>query len=118
GRLGSLWSFVRSGVNNAAWTPFNGTIGPHRRIEWLGFALDEMKEIKKRLGGTLNDVVLATVAGAMRRYLAHHGASLDDGEFRALIPVSTRATTDRGETGNRVSAWIAPLPLDEVLPRA
>jgi diacylglycerol O-acyltransferase len=118
GRLGSLWGFVRSGVQNATATPFNGPIGPHRRVEWLGFALDEMKEIKKRLGGTLNDVVLATVAGALRRYLAHHGASVEDGEFRALIPVSTRTTTERGEPGNRVSAWIAPLPLDEVVPRA
>ena len=116
-RLGSLWGFVRSGVQNASATPFNGPIGPHRRVEWLGFDLAEMKEIKTRLGGTLNDVVLATVAGALRRYLGHHGASVEDGEFRALIPVSTRTTSEQGTPGNRVSAWIAPLPLDEIRPR-
>jgi len=116
-RLGSLWGFVRSGVQNASATPFNGPIGPHRRVEWLGFDLAEMKQIKTRLGGTLNDVVLATVAGAIRRYLGHHGASVEDGEFRALIPVSTRTTGEQGTPGNRVSAWIAPLPLDEVRPR-
>ena len=74
-----------------------------------------MKEVKKRLGGTLNDVVLATVAGAVRRYLTQHGASCD-GEFRALIPVSTRTVDERGNGGNRVSAWIAPLPLAESRP--
>lgn len=116
GRLGSLWSFVRSGVQNAATTPFNGPVGPHRRVEWIGFDLGEMKEVKQRLGGTLNDVVLATVSGALRRYLAHHGAAVDDGEFRALIPVSTRTTDERGQPGNRVSAWIAPLPLDDGRP--
>jgi len=115
-RLGSLWGFLRSGVQNAASTPFNAPVGPHRRVEWLGFDLAEMKEIKKRLGGTLNDVVLATVTGAMRRYLGHHGASVEEGEFRALIPVSTRTTSDQGEPGNRVSAWIAPLPLDDSRP--
>ncbi|MEW6267696.1 MAG: wax ester/triacylglycerol synthase family O-acyltransferase [Thermodesulfobacteriota bacterium] len=115
-RLGSLWGFVRAGVRGAAATPFNGPIGPHRRVEWLGFDIAEMKLVKQRLGGTLNDVVLATVTGALRRYLAHHGAGVAEGELRALIPVSTRPPAERGETGNRVSAWIAPLPVDEVRP--
>jgi len=116
GRLGSLWSFVRSGVQNAARTPFNGPVGPHRRVAWVGFDLAEMKSVKQRLGGTLNDVVLATVSGALRRYLAHHGAGPVEGEFRALIPVSTRTTDEQGQPGNRVSAWIAPLPLAEDRP--
>jgi WS/DGAT/MGAT family acyltransferase len=115
-RLGSLWGFVRAGVRSATPTPFNGPIGPHRRVEWLGFDLGELKEIKRRLGGTLNDVVLATVTGALRRYLSHHGAGIVDGGFRALVPVSTRAAAERGETGNRVSAWIAPLPVDDARP--
>lgn len=118
-RLGSLWGFLRAGVRQAADTPINQPIGPHRRVEWLSFDLAEMKEIKKRLGGTLNDVVLATVSGAMRRFLAHRRASVpggEGGEFRALVPVSTRAAAERGEAGNRVSAWIAPLPLEEANP--
>jgi WS/DGAT/MGAT family acyltransferase len=114
-RLASFAGFVGAGVRNAAATPLNGEVGPHRRVEWLDFDLAEMKEVKKRLGGTLNDVVLATVAGAVRRYLTQHGAACD-GEFRALIPVSTRAVDERGNGGNRVSAWIAPLPLDDARP--
>jgi diacylglycerol O-acyltransferase len=114
-RLASFAGFVGAGVRNAAATPLNGPVGPHRRVEWLDFDLAEMKEVKKRLGGTLNDVVLATVAGAVRRYLTQHGAACD-GEFRALIPVSTRNVDERGNGGNRVSAWIAPLPLDDARP--
>jgi len=113
-RLSSLAGFLGAGVRNAADTPFNGPVGPHRRVEWLEFDLAEMKEVKKRLGGTLNDVVLATVAGAVRRYLTQHGAGCD-GEFRALIPVSTRTVDERGG-GNRVSAWLAPLPLEDARP--
>jgi WS/DGAT/MGAT family acyltransferase len=114
-RLASLAGFVGAGVRNAAATPLNGPVGPHRRVEWLDFDLAEMKDVKKRLGGTLNDVVLATVAGAVRRYLTQHGAACE-GEFRALIPVSTRAVDERGNGGNRVSAWIAPLPLEDARP--
>ena len=114
-RLSSLAGFLGAGVRNAADTPLNGPVGPHRRVEWLEFDLAEMKEIKKRLGGTLNDGVLATVAGAVRRYLTQHGAACD-GEFRALIPVSTRTVDERGNGGNRVSAWLAPLPLEDARP--
>ena len=55
--------------------PFNGKIGPHRRIEWLGGAIDDVKAVKQSLGGTLNDVVLATVAGAMHRYFPARSGS-------------------------------------------
>jgi len=114
-RLASLAGFLGAGVRSAAETPLNGPVGPHRRVEWLEFDLGEMKEVKNRLGGTLNDVVLATVASAMRRYLSRQGA-VCEGEFRALIPVSTRTVDESGSGGNRVSAWIAPLPLGEMSP--
>jgi hypothetical protein len=108
-RLGSLWGFVRSGVQNASATPFNGPIGPHRRVEWLGFDLAEMKEIKKRIGGTLNDVVLAAVAGAARRFLEDRNVNVDVLDFRVMAPVSVRTANERGTLGNRVSAWILDL---------
>ena len=50
-------------------TPLNRPIGPHRRFDWLAMSLDDVKAVKNRLGGTLNDVVLATVAGAVQRFL-------------------------------------------------
>jgi len=115
-RLSALWGLVRAGVQGAADTPFNQPIGPHRRMDWLRFDLGEVKAVKNRLGGTVNDVVLATVAGALRRFLERRQAALDV-DIRALVPVSTRTTDQRGVPGNRVSAWLAPLAVGERDPR-
>jgi diacylglycerol O-acyltransferase / wax synthase len=94
-------------------TPLNGAIGPHRRFDWLRFDLDAVRGVKARLGGTINDVVLAVVAGAVRRFLARRGAAVDGLDFRALVPVSVRASTEHGTLGNRVAQLIAPLPVGE-----
>ena len=115
-RVGGLWGLLRAGVRGTARTPFNRPIGPHRRLEWLSFDLAEVKEIKRRLGGTLNDVVLAVVTGAMRHFLAPHAGEIGEHEFRALVPVSTRRVDAAEESGNRVSAWITALPVDEPRP--
>jgi WS/DGAT/MGAT family acyltransferase len=72
-----------------------------------------VKAVKRRLGGTLNDVVLATVVGALRRFLPARGVAVEDLDFRALIPVSVRAKSERGALGNKVSQMLAHLPLDE-----
>jgi diacylglycerol O-acyltransferase len=115
-RLGSLWGLVRASVRGTARTPFNRPIGPHRRLEWLSFDLAEAKEIKRRLGGTLNDVVLGIVTGAMRHFLEPHVREMGNDEFRALVPVSTRRVDAARANGNRVSAWITALPVDEPRP--
>ncbi|MEO6028942.1 MAG: wax ester/triacylglycerol synthase family O-acyltransferase [Candidatus Binatia bacterium] len=112
GRLAQLAGLVRTGLGRVADTSFNQAIGPHRRVEWVSFELEHVKEVKRRLGGTVNDVVLGIVGGGLRRVLRRAGDDTN-GTLRALVPVSTRATTERGETGNRVSAWIADLPVDE-----
>jgi diacylglycerol O-acyltransferase len=104
-------------MSPAAATPINPAhVGPHRRIDWLRFELDELKRVRRRLGGTINDVVLATVTGAMRRYFHAHHAKLD-GEFRAMCPVSVRAAGGEDTGGNRVVMLLVPLPLDEREPR-
>jgi WS/DGAT/MGAT family acyltransferase len=98
-------------------TPINPPhIGPHRRFDWLRLDLAEVKGVKERLGGTLNDVVLATVSGAMRRFLGGRGLSLEGSDFRAMIPVNVRRQSERGALGNRVAQMIAPLPLAETDP--
>jgi WS/DGAT/MGAT family acyltransferase len=79
--------------------------------------LGVVREVKARLGGTVNDVVLACVAGAVRDHLAAHGAELEGIDFRALVPVSTRRAQERGKLGNRVSTLVARLPVDEGDPR-
>ena len=99
-------------LGQAPSTPFNQPIGPHRRIDWLAFDLATIKAIRNRLGGTINDVVLATVAGAVGRFLARRRAELD-AEFRTVVPVSVRAADERGVPGNRVSVWLTTLPVRE-----
>jgi diacylglycerol O-acyltransferase len=94
-------------------TPLNQAVGPHRRFDWLAMSLNEIKRVKNRLGGTVNDVVLATVAGAMRRFLSHRKVNCKDLDFRVMAPVSMRTPDQHGGLGNRVSAWIVPMPLGE-----
>ncbi len=111
-----LVASARSTLTQATDTPINQPIGPHRRFDWVGFDIDEVRRVKKALGGTVNDVVLATVSGAVGRFLAQRGVStqhLDQMDFRAFCPVSVRTAAERGTLGNRVSALIARIPIAE-----
>lgn len=94
-------------------TPLNQAVGPHRRFDWLEMKLTDIKVVKDRLGGTLNDVVLATVAGAVRRFLERRDMNCELLDFRVMAPVSVRSMDERGALGNRVSGWIVPMPLGE-----
>jgi WS/DGAT/MGAT family acyltransferase len=69
--------------------------------------------VKNELGGTVNDVVLAIVTGALRLHLARREVELSDPVLRAMVPVSVRAEAERGALGNRVAAMMAPLPVGE-----
>jgi len=108
-----LTQTASAGLSPASASPFNPDIGPHRRFDWTRFDLDAVKEVKNRLGGTVNDVALATVAGAVRHFLKGRGVDARGLDFRAMVPVSYRTTTERGLPGNRVSSMVARLPLDE-----
>ena len=92
-------------------TPFNVEIGPHRRFEWATASLDDLKLVKNELGGTVNDVILAAVAGALGRYLRARGHSTAGLEMRAMVPVSIRSDDEHGALGNRVTTMMAPLPV-------
>ena len=72
-----------------------------------------MKEVKQRLGGTVNDVVLACVAGAVRKWLIQRGVSPKEITFRSMIPVSSRTADQQGQEGNRVVSLVAELPIAE-----
>ncbi len=106
-----LGEVVWAGLNPAPSTPLNVEIGPHRRLVPIRFRLDEFKEIKNAFGGTVNDVVLTVVAGAMRRWLRSRGVRLEGLELRAQVPVSIRTEGERGELGNRLAVMRAPLPV-------
>jgi diacylglycerol O-acyltransferase / wax synthase len=102
--------FVGAGLA-APKTPLNVDIGPHRRFAWVTADLDEFKRIKNDFGGTVNDVVLAAVTGALARYLRARGVDTSELELRAMVPVSVRADEEHGALGNRVAAIMAPLPV-------
>jgi diacylglycerol O-acyltransferase / wax synthase len=106
--LGNVaWSFA----NPAPETPLNVPIGPHRRVLWLSFPLEDLKEIKNALGGTVNDVFLAVVSGALGRWLRRHGMRTAGLELRSIVPVSIRADEHKGALGNRITAMLGPLPV-------
>lgn len=103
-------------VKGASDTPMNGKLGPHRRFDWLEMPLDDVKALSKRLECTVNDVILATVSGAVRTFLTHRRVDPKRIDFRVSAPVSVRREEDRGTMGNQVSSWIVKLPIDEPSP--
>jgi WS/DGAT/MGAT family acyltransferase len=103
-------SFAWAGIG-APDSPFNVEIGPHRRFAWVRASLSDLKQVKNELGGTVNDVVLAAVAGALGRYMRARGDSTVGLELRAMVPVSVRTDEQHGALGNQVTAMMAPLPV-------
>jgi len=94
----------------------NGPIGPHRRYAWAATSVDDIKRIRKGIGGTFNDVVLAAITGGFRRLLESRGEPVDR-VLRTMVPVSVRPRDDRGvavgdgSMANKVSAMFAELPV-------
>ena len=99
------------GAAAAPATPFNVEIGPHRRLAFVRADLADFKRVKNAHGGTVNDVVLSVVAGALGNYLRARGHDTEELRMRAMVPVSVRADEERGALGNRISAMMAPLPV-------
>ncbi|GIW41895.1 MAG: diacylglycerol O-acyltransferase [Candidatus Binatia bacterium] len=119
-RLEALGETLGAALSPASETPLNHPIGPHRRFDWTTFDLEQVKAVKNRLGGTVNDVVLATVAGALGTFLERRGITRFQQRrmnIRAMVPVSVRPPTERGTTGNQIALWAATLPVAEVDPR-
>jgi diacylglycerol O-acyltransferase len=88
----------------------NGPLGPHRRWGWARGRLSDVKQVRKALGGTVNDVVLAAISGGFRELLQSRDESVDR-VLRTLVPVSVRRPGERGSYNNRVSAMFAELPV-------
>jgi WS/DGAT/MGAT family acyltransferase len=86
-------------------------IGPHRRVWWVRSSLADFKAIKNELGGTVNDVVLTVVSGALGRWLRTRGVRTEGLELRALVPVSIRAAGTESDLGNQIAAMRGPLPV-------
>jgi WS/DGAT/MGAT family acyltransferase len=114
----AVWHALRDGLHLAVRTPFNLETAASRRIEWCDLDMAEVKEVRKRLDGTVNDVVLAVVSGALRECLKQHAVSLGKADFRVVVPVNVRTGDEAHARGNHVSAWFVSLPLDEPDPLA
>jgi WS/DGAT/MGAT family acyltransferase len=106
-----IGEIVWAGMNPAPETPLNVPIGPHRRYVVVRSALADFKAVKNAFGGTVNDVVLAVVTGALRQWLQGRGVRTEGLELRALVPVSIRGARERGALGNRIAAMRGPLPV-------
>jgi WS/DGAT/MGAT family acyltransferase len=115
-RLRAIRELLGFAVRPASGTPLNGEIGPHRRCDWLAHSLADVKALRRAAACTVNDVVLATAAGALRGYLLSRGVDPAALDFRVSAPVSVRRERERGELGNHVSSWIVRLPIDDADP--
>jgi len=111
-RLRSLKTMFEQSTGSAAATPLHGELSPHRRLEWLTMPLDDVKELRRALDCTINDVVLATVTEAVRRYLFRRRVDQHAIDFRVSAPVSTRRPEHDRRQGNHVSSWVVRLPLE------
>jgi len=96
-------------------TPFNKPITPHRRVAFRSVDLASVKTVKNAFGVSVNDVVMAMCAGALRRWPADHDA-LPGAPLIAMIPVSIRDPASKGALGNKVSAMLATVPTHVIDP--
>ena len=116
GGAGAAWETLRGGLLPPGETLVNGPIGAQRRAEWCSLDLHELRDLRKRLDGSLNDLVLCLVAGTLRGYLKRRGAKLRGTQLRVIVPVDMRSGPVDLRVGNRVSNWFVDLPVGE--PRA
>jgi diacylglycerol O-acyltransferase len=100
-------------------TTLKGELGITKRAAWSAdLPLEDVRTIGERLGGTVNDVLLAAVTGALRRYLHERDEPLQGAGFRATIPVDMRSPAMEGELGNHVGVYLLDLPVGIADPAA
>jgi len=103
--------FSRFVMRPAILAPFNaGMVGPHRQVSWMKKSFGEIREIRRSLGGTINDVVLTVVSEAVARYLELHGERTANQYLRIMCPVNVRTEDQKGALGNQVSGIFPMLP--------
>ena len=116
GSASGVLATVEDLIRRPANTPFNARSGQQRRLEWLDLDMNTLRDLRKHLNGSLNDVVLTVVAGAVRRRLKGRDVELGNLDFRVSIPVDTRRAGD-DDRANKVSTWFISLPVSDPDPR-
>ncbi len=109
----SMFESLTSGGFGATPSPIDEATGPYRRVDWLHLDIQGALQIKRAFEGTLNDVVLASAAGAFGRFLRQRGVRIQDLDFRTSIPMNLRGKDDSSSIGNHISTLFASLPIDE-----
>jgi WS/DGAT/MGAT family acyltransferase len=104
---------VRDELVAAPRSSLNTRIGSKRRLAVASVPLDDLKAIKRELGGTVNDVVLAAAAGGLRDLLLARGDELPPDGLRAMVPVNLRTAGERLALGNRITSLFVRLPVAE-----
>lgn len=92
--------------------PFNRACSGERKLVWSTFSFAEARAIRAALEGTVNDVVLTVLSGAVSRYVKLHGQPVSGRSLRVMVPVSLRREEQRGTLGNLVSMLPVEIPLD------
>ena len=116
GAAGGLLRTARKTLMPAPQSPLNATVSRQRRVAVARADLDDLKKIRKAHGGTVNDVLLTVVTGALREWLLSRGEPVVAGTgVRALVPVSMQ--DEDAAPGNRVSSYLVDLPVGEPNPR-
>jgi WS/DGAT/MGAT family acyltransferase len=96
--------------------PFDAEIGPARRFGTAEVPFARLREIKRGLGGTVNDVVLTAIAGGLHALLAERGEPTRDRTLRVMVPVSVRSKAEAGDVGNRVAPAFVDIPVGKMAP--
>ncbi|RBY91800.1 wax ester/triacylglycerol synthase family O-acyltransferase [Blastococcus sp. TBT05-19] len=113
---GGLLRTARSAIMPAPHSPMNAPVGRQRRVAVASAPLDDLKRVRKAHGGTVNDVLLTVVTGALREWLLSRGEPVvSSTSIRALVPVSVQ--DEEGAPGNRVTSHLVDLPVGEPNPR-
>jgi WS/DGAT/MGAT family acyltransferase len=117
--VGEMVSGVRDvlGMGRPPAGPFDVRIGPSRRFALVDAPFEQIREVKRALGGTVNDVVLAAVAGGLHELLKARGQPVRGRTLRVLVPVSVRSRAEQGEIGNRVAPAFVDVPVGTMSPR-
>lgn len=117
GAAGGVLAMARTVARTAPSSPLNVDIGEQRRFATADTQLDDFRAVRKVHGGTVNDVVLAVVAGGLRSWLMTRGEAVGAATaVRAMVPVSVRSEHDQGSLGNRVASYLVDLPVGEPSP--
>ena len=110
----AAFSALQLATSELVTLPWNAPLGPRRAVAFTKLPLRGVRSIRAQHGGSVNDVVLATLAGGLKRWLEAHGQDTRGLELRALVPVSLRSPDEAADLGNRISAMLVPLAVDPV----